>query len=484
MTDAGHLPSKSLKLLLEPDDYLCTWLFPDGETNTVRVPGALTLGRANSVPHGTAYGNGVPITPNASATTVMAFAFPQHVEYPVLRAEMANGYSVTLLDVTVEMWVPERASIYAAAVMVGLYDTTDEGHVTGLRVQVTGLDAASGLAPLAPQTVPLRHAPGVTYEVQRSGAELAWSDDAATLTLSYQASAHLGDPFEYGFTFSPILELSLLTPVPLQNAIRTYVDPLQHALQLASGRRESLTYLEALGKTTETGDNARWQVFGSQIDQRPYDSNHERIRKTKTALWLASDGASLLEAIRAWNTHDGEGHPLIETFAKDLPWLRDQPPRAQVLTLCQAIEGAYDHTHAAELQQLQDAYTTKRDDALDAVKDAGVTGKNWQFVKGSIPKRAPSNLSTPLRWTAEAAPGGLPALAAATPLIAAKTPTEPGSDWADGVRVIRNELSHGRSIPRPELLPVAKLLTRHLRIHTLTLLGANPLVADRIHAAD
>jgi hypothetical protein len=68
--------------------------------------------------------------------------------------------------------------------------------------------------------------------------------------------------------------------------------------------------------------------------------------------------------------------------------------------------------------------------------------------------------------------------------VAEETPKENGSDWSDGIRVVRNDLSHGRTIPRDKLRPLAKLLTRHLRVHTLTLLGASAKVADRIHAVE
>ena len=138
--------------------------------------------------------------------------------------------------------------------------------------------------------------------------------------------------------------------------------------------------------------------------------------ETKSALNLHGDGDSLLALVRAWNTHDADGHPFLETFAKDLRWLKDQPPRAQVLTLCQAVEGAHDHTHAADVEQQQTQYTEKRQAALDAINAAGIFhGKDWKFVKGSIPPRAPSNLRTPLHWTASVAPGDLPARAAAIP---------------------------------------------------------------------
>lgn len=484
MTEQAAPKSKSLKLTLEPDDYLCNWLFPDGQGGTVLAPGAITLGRADVQPRGTAFGNGVPVVADATLGGQEAYAFPQLTGYPVLRAHLDNNYSVTLLNATVETWFEGRALIRAAAAMVGLYDAGDEGLVTGLRIQATGLDAASGQAPLQPQTVPLRHTADTEYKVQRNTDPQSWADEDATLSLSYVASAHLGDPFEYGFAFGPILAVDLAQAVPLLDAVGTWATPLLRVLELASGRGETITYLQAAGRN-ETGDEARWQVFGSGISQQPFDSNRERIRETRSALNLRGDGDSLLALLRAWNAHDADGHPLIETFAKDMRWLQDQPPRAQVLTLCQAIEGSYDHAHAPEIEEQQLLYTAKREAALDAIRKAGILqGKQWKFVKGGIPKRAPSNLRTSLQWTAVVTPDDLTARASEIPLVIEKTPTDNGADWSDGIRVVRNELSHGRTINREALRPLAKLLTRHLRAHTLTLLGASASTCDRIHAVE
>lgn len=484
MTEAERPASKSLKLTLEPDDYLCNWLFPDGQGGTVKVPGAITLGRADTQPRGTAFGDGVPQTADTEIGGLPAYGFPQHATYPVLRAELDSNHSVTLLSVSVETWFAGRALIYAAAAMVGLYDTTDDGQITGLRLQVTGLDAAWGNAPVRSVTMPQQPGGDTEYGVKVNLDKQAWKDDQAELSLSYIASAHLGDAYEYGFTFGPLLTVTLAAPTPLLDAVHTWVTPVQRLMELASGKGESITFLQAIGKNG-VGVDSRWQVFGSGIDQRPYDSNRIRIMETKSALNLHGDGDSLLALVRAWNTHDADGHPFLETFAKDLRWLKDQPPRAQVLTLCQAVEGAHDHTHAADVEQQQTQYTEKRPAVLDAIKAAGIFhGKDRKFVKGGIPPRAPSNLRTPLHWTASVAPGDLPARAAAIALVAEKTPKENGSDWSDGIRVVRNDLSHGRTIPRDKLRPLAKLLTRHLRVHTLTLLGASAKVADRIHAVE
>lgn len=484
MTAEERPLSKSLKLTLEPDDYLCNWLFPDSQGGTVKVPGAITLGRAETQPRGTAFGDGVPQTADTEIGGLPAYGFPQHATYPVLRAELDSNHSVTLLNVSVETWFAGRALIYAAAAMVGLYDTTDDGQITGLRLQVTGLDAAWGNAPVRSMTRPQQPSGDTEYGVKVNLDKQVWSDGEAELSLSYSASAHLGDAYEYGFTFGPLLNVTLNTPTPLLEAVHTWVTPMQRLMDLASGKGETITFLQAIGKNG-VGDDSRWQVFGSGIDQRPYDSSRTRIMETKSALNLHGDGDSLLALVRAWNTHDADGHPLIETFAKDLRWLKDQPPRSQVLTLCQAVEGAYDHTHAADIDQHQTAYTKKREAVIAAIKAANALhGKDWKFVKGGIPSRAPSNLRAPLHWTASATRDDLATRASDIPLVAEKIPDEKGSDWSDGIRVVRNDLSHGRTIPRDKLRPLAKLLTRHLRVHTLTLLGASAKVAERIHAVE
>lgn len=77
----------------------------------------------------------------------------------------------------------------------------------------------------------------------------AWKDDQAELSLSYIARAHLGDAYEYGFTFGPLLTVTLAAPTPLLDAVHTWVTPVQRLMELASGKGESITFLQAIGKT-------------------------------------------------------------------------------------------------------------------------------------------------------------------------------------------------------------------------------------------
>ena len=86
------------------------------------------------------------------------------------------------------------------------------------------------------------------YGVKVNLDKQAWKDDQAELSLSYIASAHLGDAYEYGFTFGPLLTVTLAAPTPLLDAVHTWVTPVQRLMELASGKGESITYLQALGK--------------------------------------------------------------------------------------------------------------------------------------------------------------------------------------------------------------------------------------------
>lgn len=87
MTADERPPAKSLNLTLEPDDYLCNWLFPDGQGGTVKVHGALTLARAKAQLGGTAFGTEVPKSARATPDGSVVYGFPQRATYPVLRAE-------------------------------------------------------------------------------------------------------------------------------------------------------------------------------------------------------------------------------------------------------------------------------------------------------------------------------------------------------------------------------------------------------------
>lgn len=89
-----------LCLLVQPDEYLCTWLLPGPDGGPSREhPGALHL-RANLPPEGTVYGD-LPIASTDIGNGQGKVGFPQEVTLEHLRARLANGHDVDLVDVTI-----------------------------------------------------------------------------------------------------------------------------------------------------------------------------------------------------------------------------------------------------------------------------------------------------------------------------------------------------------------------------------------------
>lgn len=97
-----------------PDDYLCTWHLPGPDDSTVHLSGMIEL-RESRMPYGRVYGD----LPLVSITTdnQSAMSFPQVHEYPTVRATLANGAELVVLDARVTFW-PEAGSVRGAAAAV------------------------------------------------------------------------------------------------------------------------------------------------------------------------------------------------------------------------------------------------------------------------------------------------------------------------------------------------------------------------------
>ena len=72
-------------------------------------------------------------------------------------------------------------------------------------------------------------------------------------------------------------------------------------------------------------------MFGSNLTQQPYASDHNEISKTTRAFHCyGEEGPSLLNLIRGWQQAQQDKHPLIDTLAAFM-FLPAQHPRPRLL---------------------------------------------------------------------------------------------------------------------------------------------------------
>lgn len=192
--------------------------------------GALDL-RADRPPTGSVYGN-IPIQWNETATGERSAGFPQEVQLPRLRARLANGHDVDLIDASITYWFPEQGRISAGTAIVGApegllgfgtkiaWDAEDEEQAadqsivpiySGVSVQVGALDAISGTSPFSKWKFPKggegRHLDGDWTVSGNPDSSQEWSDDNVTIRLQYDASVSIGNPYAFRFAVSPVVRM-------------------------------------------------------------------------------------------------------------------------------------------------------------------------------------------------------------------------------------------------------------------------------------
>lgn len=362
----------ALSHLVDPGEYLCTWVFKGAsKTSKVRVPGSITL-EGSRVPHGHGYGYAASEIPRILDYTPALTSFPRSWTLPTLRADLATGTSVMLLNVTVTVWAPERVRITAAAALAGCSSpSTNLAAVCEVDVQVTRLDVIAAAAPLRREIRFPRDDGMVLYGVapgQR--AEVAWEDASANLTMSYVSKAAPADLYRHYHVFSPLLKIELDEPLAFLEFSTVWLDPIRNLTSVATSAAESITWVTATGES-ENGDDGTWQVFAQGITQQPYASSEGDIVSTTAALALGPDGDDLLAVLRKWISLDNDLHPVLHTFGREIRGLSDQSPRGRFLTLMQAIEGTHQREDAGQIAVKQAEHTKQRNAIMSrAVADS------------------------------------------------------------------------------------------------------------------
>lgn len=314
------MPEKApLRLLFDPDEYLCTWRIPDSAGGWVDVPGVLVVA-ADSPPEATIYGT-LPIVTTETEGGTFAAHFPQVVPAPVLRGHLANGGHVALLDASINYWLPGQGHIRAAAAVLSHREVIgEEPSFKSVKLQVGGLDWIAGIGPIKSTSWPAEgseHLAGTWSAEGEPASSQTWTDDGATLRLEYDGSARTFDPYFYSLAFSPVAHIQQQQPVSLRSWVDDWVEPLRRIVSLATGRRQDLTFLSVtVAQEEEVSRAVRGQVSGTRITQAPFAAKKDQQPGKASAVYLKPDGISLLSLVRAWQQLAEAHHPLLETYGE------------------------------------------------------------------------------------------------------------------------------------------------------------------------
>lgn len=466
----------ALKLSFTPDDYLATWQLPSPKGGTFESHGALTV-EAGKPPKATAHGD---FDGQLEKMAGGAIGFPQHVDAPVITGSLSNGANVILVNAQVSYWFPDRAIIHAAAAIITLADVTSaEALFKHFDIQVGGLDAIAGVAPIKSTKFPKKGAAGTWAAELASDFKQEWTGTGATVGLTYYGSFRSFDPYAFSMGFSPVAFGKLDAPVPMSQLLDEWIYPLRRVVSIATGRPEEITYL-TLYPATDDGSELKGQLFGSGITQEPYESSRDEIEKIKSPLRLKSDGVSLLALLRTWQKLQAVHHPLVETYGSMLHAM-DQHPRSRFLLLLQAIEGTHGYETKASFAKRQKKHSEDRDEVV-ALTKGSLDAKQLKFLERNLGKRPPGGLEPAINWLAKKLPGNVKEQLQATPLITTMTAAPVNAKNApDALRIIRNDLAHGtKGYDAYELQQVVEVLERMVRAHALELLGCPDDVIGRV----
>lgn len=474
-----------MKPRLKPDEYRCVWLVPEGD-RTRRLDGDVEL-LADRPPRGNVYGD-VPMESQTSPNGEVSTSFPQVRSHNVLRGELRNGLDVLLLDAQVVTWQPDAAVIDARAALVGSWSTNSDPILfDDIKLQITSLDAISGVGPLKSFTFPTN---GTDFYSQswtvtaNPESEQSWSDSGVEFELSYDASLSIGDAYFYRMSFSPTLWIKLPNRLTFDDCLRAWVEPIRRIVSLASGRSEQLTFL-AMGVRSDDkvapARKQRLQVYGHGISQEPFASRGNEVSRIKPAFTTRWNGISLLDLVRRWQALTSEHHPLLETYGSSIVIPR-QHPRAQYLLLIQALEGLHGYEHKSETERRVAEHDNKRTQALEELESAaGLPGPVTRFIKKFLSKKPHFSLDACLRDLFQTLPRDVTSDLEKTDLLRSvqDDPRRP-EGVAGALRIIRNDLAHGtKGYPIQDLGEVSQVLERVARAHLLRVLGCDVDVQTR-----
>jgi ApeA N-terminal domain 1 len=470
-------------------DHNGRFILPTGES----VHGVLTLA-ANRPPS-------VSLHPDAPGgqRSEGSVAFPRDSRTPELVGHLFSNDEVIIGDVVLSEWFPFQIQAFGRWALVGLEITrVPDRRWNTLQLQVSGLEAllgnaiASTLWPTDTRADPQRLSADLNI-----AANFTSSSDTVSATAKYRYSFPITDPYRFSVTNYATVFLTADEPLPADEWIQEWVNPLIGLVALATGERERLnSALFSAPDPTRATDDARMpaeitgQLFGAGIHQQDIPAQR-RTRPDGTPLvplFHLADAPPLADLIRRWRTGPGERTATTLYRLSTDPTL---PAPVRYLLCAQALEALHSEDHATQEAAQDVAHAEERAAALAslaALPDDLLDPRIKRFLKRNVARRPLRSLAGRLSQILTTVPDSDTLVANWTSL------TEPLvlflaergyliEPLHERLASIRNILSHGSAIiPDRPLAAATRILETLLRGQLLASLGFNDMQIGNAYA--
>lgn len=355
-------------LVVRPASYPCVIEHPNGQ----RLAAQLDLA-AGRDPQGQVFG--WPVAERGGVRTL-----PQPAErFPLLKCDLRAGWEVLLLDVTVQAWLPEQASLQASLAVAGHGLFADPGRgFPEVSVQITEGHRLFAKAPLTkvtfPTPMPETGKVEFSVEVDRD-ANVTYTSGGTELRCRYWIHGSLTDYRRFFVTTAPVFEIKSATPLTPGEWMTSHMMSLRELVTLATLEPQTVAWAtldEQHGGVSTEGSARSFQLYSHDIQQAPYAPAADPHKESRTLFTFPGLPYSPVELLRRWEdlrtAHRGFVWPLMQGLTEQMN------PRARFLFLVQALEGLHTET-AGEGPVPVEQHRAKRKEVLQAVKDAGLDRK-------------------------------------------------------------------------------------------------------------
>ncbi len=461
--------SVALKLPFDPGEFLCTWSVPGLEGDPVELSGLLNL-EVGKYPFGVLHGD-VPIKwVNGGA------GFPQRHKFDSLVGRLSSGGSVALMNGELSYWFTNqgRASAAFAVLSRDELDANEPRKYQAIEVQIDGLDAMMGTAPISSVKMPREAGdePIWSATINRE-AHADWETGNEKMSVWFNASIRALDFYEFHMVFGSVVRITSKNALTAGEWWLEWLRPLRQLVSLITRRPREIHGFLAIQDADEP-HASRDQVFGWDITQSPQNISRDSVEAAEALVNIGVDDANLLALLQSWRTLSSAHHPLLETYGS-MTTATEQHPRSRVLLLLQALEGLYGFETSEQRAKNDMAYSTKREAVLSRVKDS-LESSDTKFLTKNLLARPWSGLLDALTSVFRSLPLDLRPELEATSLFVLVRASDAALTTAPTEKVlvkVRNDLSHGSASFEPwDLRVVADLLERVARAETLRVIGA------------
>lgn len=409
--------------------------------------------------------------------------WPQRREFREVRGHLQNNMDVVLAGGAVESFLPGVTILRSGVALVGLgLRRRDDQKYVRCRVQLTGLEALFGWAPLSQLASP-RPGPwaGQTFAVTAAqDVTRSWADDNMEVRCSYDLRIQ-DPPYGVHLGFFPIVTFGSSVGLDIYEWLDLWISPLVDVVRAATGSNEQLTWIGLKSDAAESVEGAA-HVYGTGISQKPYVATMQAAMQPAIqgtlSFDLDSSNLSLLELIRGWRDHAASNNPFPELYRTVISQ-PELPERARFLYLVQALEGLHTYENREGDDVKAAAHVQRRTEVIQAASSA-LTEPDLAYLKDNWSKRPIDNLERRLLELIASLPPIAERVMDALRQTTVGTRLPADNTAAALVQAVRNDLAHGnRNYDSVELEPWTAALERLARAHMLRLLGCPVNVIER-----